>query len=193
MRDAVVRAYGDAARTDTLDSVTTSETGTFSLDVPTLSGTVWLDANPVDSADISLTSSRYTSLQNAAAYVWFDHPENRPNGSIAVIPGQPLNFGTFKGNSVQPRITSVRRGRLTDQADAALNLVRGEYTDSIVVTWEYDTRSATAADGYVVADGASVDFQVGTTSVATGVTTPNAIIRGSISAANPAGISGRGQ
>ena len=60
MRDAVVRAYRDAARTDTLDSVTTTETGTFSLDVPTLSGTVWLDANPVDSADISLTSSRTT-------------------------------------------------------------------------------------------------------------------------------------
>ena len=46
-------------------------------------------------------------------YVWFDAPATRPGGAIAVIPGQVLQFGTFSGHSVQPRINSVTRKKVT--------------------------------------------------------------------------------
>ena len=166
MSDVTVRAYADQAKADTIASATTSGTGTFSLFVPTLSGTVWLDANPRN--DYTPASTSFLRLRDAERYVWFDAPTNRPNGSIAVIPGQPLNFGTFIGNSVKPRITNVERvalrtdveatGTANDIVPAAASrvsatpagflLIKGEPTDTIVVTWEYETRSGTVADPY---------------------------------------------
>ena len=196
MSNAVVRAYGDAAKTDTLDSYRTSETGTFSLNVPTLSGTVWLDANPW--SDYGLTNSEYNSLEEAERFVWFDAPESRPDGSIAVIPGQPLNFGTFTGNSVKPRITSVRRGRLTDESSGTL--IRGEYTDSIVVTWAFETRNGYTSGGgagseYSAddADGTAVLAVTGHTTALTGTTTtPASILTPAGPGGSPAAVTGRG-
>ena len=159
--EVTVTAYGDAARSDKLYEVTTTETGTFSVFVPTLSGSVYLDAKPQD--DYGPTHPNYVHLSNSEMYVWFDHPANRPDGSIAVIPGQVLQFGTFTGNSVQPRITSVKRGVV--EADTAtipdgndFQLVKGEPTNEIEVKWEYDTRNDDAAtdDSYSVADGATI-------------------------------------
>ena len=98
--------------------MTTTETGTFSLFVDPLSGTVYLTAEPQD--DYTPADPNYVNLSNAEMYNWFDPPANRPGGSIAVIPGQILQFGTFKGYSVQPRITSVSRGTVkTDTATIA--------------------------------------------------------------------------
>ena len=95
--------------------MTTSETGTFSVFVPTLSGSVNLEAKPRD--DYTRFDPNYDNLSDAANYTWFDPPANRPDGSIAVIPGQVLQFGTFTGYSVQPRITSVKRGVLKDEVE----------------------------------------------------------------------------
>jgi hypothetical protein len=85
-------------------------------------------------------------------YVWFDHPTTRPDGSIAVIPGQPLQFGTFAGNSVQPRITRVRRMPLDDDDGTAVQdetaLINGEPTNTVEVTWEYDTQGNATGTPY---------------------------------------------
>ncbi len=170
---------------DELDEVTTSETGTFSVFVPTLSGSVNLDAKPRD--DYTRFDPNYDNLSDAANYTWFDPPANRPGGSIAVIPGQVLQFGTFTGNSVQPRITSVTRGVLEDEledgdTDPAIAptidargfaLVEGEPTNTIVVKWEYETRNASDAtdDSYSVASSADITLG-GVVGTATPVTLP---------------------
>ena len=147
-----VIAYSDAAMTaaTAIDSVVTTETGTFSVHVPTLSGTVYLAAKPQD--DYTPSHPNYLSLRDAERYNWFDPPATRSGGQIAVIPGQTLQFGTFSGHSVQPRITRVRRTTIRDAVeqgatitpDAAtrgFSLVQGEPTDTIVVTWQFDTRN----------------------------------------------------
>ena len=159
--EVTVTAYSDAAMTTKLDDVTTTGTGTFSLFVDPLSGTVYLGAAPQD--DYTPADPNYVNLSNAEMYNWFDPPANRPGGSIAVIPGQTLQFGTFKGYSVQPRITSVSRQTVkTDTATVAplvQQLVKGEPRDSIVVKWEFDTRnlSTNAADpSFSVADAATL-------------------------------------
>ena len=157
-----------------LDEVTTTETGTFSLFVDPLSGTVTLDAMPQD--DYTPSDPNYVNLSNAEMYTWFDPPANRPGGSIAVIPGQILNFGTFTGYSVQPRITGIKRltveGDTATIAPATFQLVKGETTNVIEVKWEYDTRNASDAatdDSYSVAPTAAiaVDGTVGGVTLAT--------------------------
>ena len=147
LSEVTVTAWDDAAMTDSLYAVTTTETGTFSVFVPTLSGSVWLDAKPRD--DYSPSNPNYVNLSNSEMYVWFDPPANRSDGQIAVIPGQTLQFGTFTGNSLQPRITSVKRVLLEDDVEPGDNpntrgfsLVKGEPTATIEVTWEYETRNA---------------------------------------------------
>ena len=113
-------------------------------------------------------------------YNWFDPPANRPGGSIAVIPGQILQFGTFKGYSVQPRITSVSRGTVkTDTATIGPlvpQLVKGEPTDSIVVKWEFDTRnlSSAADNSYSVASAATLSLGGIVTAAAPTATDPAA-------------------
>ena len=163
--EVTVRAYADMDRTDTLDAVTTTETGTFSVFVPTLSGTVYLDAQAREPTAADLSDPNWANVNNSAMYDWFDPPATRPNGSIAVIPGQVLQFGTFSGHSVQPRITSVERGVVETETatipagGAFANLVKGETTNTIVVEWEYDTRNAADAGtptSYSVADGATI-------------------------------------
>ncbi|MCZ0933807.1 MAG: hypothetical protein OXJ54_01365 [Gemmatimonadetes bacterium] len=132
--------------TNFISQVTTTETGTFSLKVPTLSGTVYLDVKPraIKPGD---SGPAYTALNNALRYNWFDPPATRPGGSIAVIPGQTLQFGTFKGNSVQPRITKVTRSTRSEDVAAQVGggdgnpLVHGETENEIVVEWEFDTRN----------------------------------------------------
>ena len=132
--------------TNFISQVTTTETGTFSLKVPTLSGTVYLDVKPraIKPGD---SGPAYTALNNALRYNWFDPPATRPGGSIAVIPGQTLQFGTFKGNSVQPRITKVTRSTRSEDVAAVVGggdgnpLVHGETENEIVVEWEFDTRN----------------------------------------------------
>ena len=149
-----------------LDDVTTTATGTFSLFVDPLSGTVFLTAEPQD--DYTPSDPNYVNLDNARKYTWFDPPATRPNGSIAVIPGQTLNFGTFTGYSVQPRITGIKRltvegdveaaGITPDAATRGFTLVKGEPTNVIEVKWEYDTRNASTAtdDSYSVAPAAGI-------------------------------------
>ena len=110
--EVTVTAYANSDFTGKLDDVTTTETGTFSVFVPTLSGTVYLKAEPRDDYDPS--DLNFLALRDAERYTWFDAPATRPGGQIAVIPGQTLQFGTFTGNSVQPRIASVRRVMIRD-------------------------------------------------------------------------------
>ena len=185
--EVTVTAYDDAAKTDTLYSVTTTETGTFSVFVPTLSGTVYLDAQPRETTRADLNDpDEGANAHNSRMYDWFDPPANRPNGSIAVIPGQVLQFGTFSGHSVQPRITGVTRGELEDIVELTTTtpaivpdidtrgfaLVRGETTNTFVVKWEYDTRNAADAGtptSYSVADDAAITVggTVGTPTLAT--------------------------
>ena len=208
-----------------LDDATTTETGTFSVFVPTLSGTVFLEAAPRDDYDPS--HPNFHNLRDAERFTWFDPPATRPGGSIAVIPGQTLQFGTFTGHSLQPRITSVRRVTLraaseseavpasgilpaiTDrQGTAGFELVQGEPTDTIFVTWHYETRNATGTDldptgtdanPYTAVDAA--DNGVVTTALGprftsfsaptAGVTTPVSAIRGTRSGAIVAGTGAR--
>ena len=177
--EVTVRAYADMAKTDTLYAVTTTETGTFSVFVPTLSGTVYLDAQPREPTAADLGDPNGANVNNSAMYDWFDPPTTRPNGSIAVIPGQVLQFGTFSGHSVQPRITSVKRGMIEANVEPGDNpnargfsLVKGETTNTIVVEWEYDTRNASDAtdDSYSagVGDaGITMGGIAGTASLAT--------------------------
>ena len=217
--EVTVTAYGDAAMTDSLYAVTTTETGTFSVFVPTLSGTVYLGAAPRDRYDPS--HPNYLALRDAERYTWFDAPATRPGGQIAVIPGQTLQFGTFTGNSVQPRIASVRRATIRGAVEDAgggivpvtnargtgspgtetFLLVQGEPTDTIFVTWHYETRSGTPGEPYTAVD--VVDNGVLTTALgprftsfsavtATGVATPVSAIRGTRTSANPAGTADRG-
>ena len=190
--EVTVTAYSDAAMTAKLDDVTTTETGTFKLFVPTLSGTVYLDAQP--RTDFGPGDLNYTNLTAAAMYTWFDPPATRPGGAIAVIPGEVLPFGTFSGHSVQPRITSIKRGVVeadtaTIPAAATFQLVKGEPTNTIVVEWEYDTRRASTAtdDSYSVAGG-DADITVGGVAgtAGTSVTLPP-----EASAAGPPAVVGR--
>ena len=162
--EATVTAYSDAVGGTAIDSVVTSETGTFSLHVPTLSGTVYLGAKPRELVQDDYSDTNYQNLVDAQNYVWFDAPDNRPGGGIAVIPGQVLQFGTFQGYSVQPRITSVRRGTVRDSAFLGATADRpalrnGEPMDTVVVRWAYDTRNTSteaAADSYSFANGGAV-------------------------------------
>ena len=212
--EVTVRAYDAATGGKKLDEVITTETGTFSLHVPTLSGTVYLRAVPQDEYDP--THANYLGLRDSERYDWYDPPANRPNGQIAVIPGQVLQFGTFTGNSVQPRIASIRRVTLDEAVEGdpqtivptarGFNLVQGEPTDTVVVTWHYETRNTHGDDGagnnnpYTAADAA--DNAVLTTALgprftsfaapSAGTSTPVSAIRGTRTRALPAGTPGRG-
>ena len=139
--------------------VTTTETGTFSLFVPTLSGTVTLSAAPRELKQSDYSSDNYQNLVDALNYDWYDPPTTRPGGQIAVIPGQVLQFGMFTGYSVQPRITGVSRGKVKGASVATPPLVNGEDSTTIVVRWAYDTRNlstATDANSYSFGDAADV-------------------------------------
>ena len=178
MSDVTVTAYSDQNHTTKVagpasqTSSTTTETGTFTVYVPPLQGIVYLKAEPRELKQADYSSTSYQSLVDALDHVWFDPPSTRANGAIPVLQNQgPLQFGTFKGYSVHPRITSVTRGTVetvsegtgADPENAPENALRnGEPTSTIVVTWKYDTRSAggeysvTGADptlGGVVAGG----------------------------------------
>ena len=222
LAEVTVTAYSDAGMTSAIAgaSVTTTETGTFSVKVPTLSGTVYLGAAPRDDYDPS--HPNFLNLRDAERYTWFDPPATSPGGQIAVIPGQILQFGTFTGNSVQPRIASVRRVTIRDafegetatyptaivpviaargrDGDESFELVQGEPTDTVVVTWHYETRSGTAGDPHTAPDAANngaLTTALGPrfTSFAApsaGVTTVVSAIRGTRTRANPAGTAGRG-
>lgn len=174
LAEATVTAYANSDFTGKLDDVTTTETGTFSLFVDPLSGTVYLQAEPRELKQSDYSDPNYQNVVDAQTYVWFDAPANRPGGSIAVIPGQTLQFGTFTGNSVQPRITSVRRGKVTGASEGT-TLVNGEPMDTIVVTWRYDTRST--AGEYSAAVGATVTLETDGTAATGTVTTPDADAR----------------
>ena len=157
MADVRVTAWDHAtSRTsaDSIHAVVTTGTGTFSVQVPTLSGTVWLDAKPRDIThnDVGATYSR---LMDAQRYVWFDAPDTRAGGAIAVIPGQPLMFGTFTGNSVQPRVTARRLSVRETDGTGATFVFRGDYTALVEVTWEYEAASTTAAEVFSVAVAAT--------------------------------------
>ena len=179
--EVTVTAWGDAAMTaDSLYAVTTTETGTFSVFVPTLSGTVYLNAMPQD--DFTPADPNYRNLDAALKNTWFDPPTTRPGGAIAVIPGQTLQFGTFTGHSVQPRITSIRRMTLTTDTEpdpqtivparTNFNLVKGEPTNVFEVKWEYDTRNPSDGtdDSYSVANDAAI-VMGGTAATAPGLET----------------------
>ena len=132
-----------------------------------------------------------------------------------------MQFGTFTGNSVQPRIASIRRVTIVDAVEGAAGgrptaitpdiatrggfaLVQGEPTDTIVVTWHYETKNPAQVDGadqpYSTADAA--DNAVLTTALGprftsfsaptTGVATVVSAIRGTRTRTNPEGTPGRG-
>ncbi|MDE0073930.1 MAG: carboxypeptidase regulatory-like domain-containing protein [Gammaproteobacteria bacterium] len=166
MSDVTVTAYDDPAmeKEDSLYAVTTTETGTFSVFVPTLSGTVYLEAEPRALKQADYSTTNYQNLLDAMNYVWFDAPATRPGGAIAVIPGQVLQFGTFSGHSVQPRINSVTRKKVTDPYVGSL--VNGEPTNVVEVKWEHDTRSASGA--YSAAGGAGAAPTLTTSADASG-------------------------
>ncbi len=224
--EVTVTAYDAATGGTKLDDVTTTETGTFSLKVPTLSGTVYLRAAP--QSDYDPTHPNFINLRDSERYVWFDPPNTRPNGQIAVIPGSTLDFGTFTGHSVQPRITSIRRvtvvdayegepgGRPTAIVPAAgdrgaagetWTLVQGEPTDTVFVTWQYETRNthgesavagvnnpytaADAADDAVLTTALGPRFTSFNPVTATAVSTPVSAIRGTRSGAIVAGTGAR--
>ena len=133
---------------------TTALLGTFSVIVPVLSGTVTLEAAPRTPATADLSKPGYQELRDAARYVWFEPPANRSDGEVVVFSGQTIQFGDFQGYSVQPRITSVKRVTVTedvsptiDTDDPAGDLIKGEPTATIEVTWKYDTRTVYAAGG----------------------------------------------
>jgi len=221
LAEVTVKAYSDAAMTTAIAgaSVTTTETGTFSVKVPTLSGTVYLGAMPRDDYDPS--HPNFLNLRDAERFTWFDPPATSPGGQIAVIPGQILQFGTFTGNSVQPRIASVRRVTVVDAyegepggrptaivpaiADRGFTLVQGEPTDTVVVTWHYETRNpvddgagttlpysaADAADNAVLTAALGPRFS-SFAAPTSGTATPVSAIRGTRTRANPAGTAGRG-
>ena len=168
-------------------TVTTKADGIFVFDVPTLAGSVEITAAPVAEAKLSPTRADYPRVRDAARYVWFDPPSNRPGGSVVFIPGQPtVHFGSFTAQSVQPRITKVERVAVKDAFEGDVTasavspnaagrtaathsnatgflLVRGEPTDTIKVTWAYETRnpyatsSPTAAANAYSADNTGVD------------------------------------
>ncbi|MXY16865.1 MAG: hypothetical protein F4Y57_07675 [Acidobacteria bacterium] len=209
--EVTVTAYANADMTGKLDDVTTTSTGTFSVFVPTLSGTVYLGAEPRD--DYDPADANFLALRDAERYTWFDPPATRPGGQIAVIPGQILQFGTFTGHSVQPRIASVRRVTIRDAVegtpqtiiptDRGFSLVQGEPTDTVVVTWHYETRNTAGndADGNPLPHTAADAENNGVLTTATrtsfsppsaGVTTPVSAIRGTRTRALPAGTPGRG-
>ena len=212
--EVTVRAYDAATGGKELDEVITTETGTFSLHVPTLSGTVYLRAVPQD--DYDPTHPNYINLRDSERYDWYDAPDNRPNGQIAVIPGQVLQFGTFTGNSVQPRIASIRRVTLDDAVEGdpqtiiptarGFNLVQGEPTDTIMVTWHYETRNpATLAAGgpgsYSEGTGdpalrtahhLGTRFSSPAVAPTSGVTHSASAVRGTRTRADTAGTAGRG-
>ena len=161
MSDVTVTAYdtrsSDGTLSDKLGSATTTETGTFNIKVPALSGNVFLVAEP-RATEPEDHGPAYTALSNALRYNWFDPPTERTNGEITVIPHtETMQFGAFKGYSIQPRITKVERRTRPDNPAAVVGanpLVHGETTDSIKVTWKYDTRTGTGA--YSAEVGATV-------------------------------------
>ena len=75
LAEVTVTAYRNADMTGKLDDATTTETGTFSVHVPTLSGTVYLGAAPRDDFDPS--HPNYVNLDAAKRYTWFDPPDNQ--------------------------------------------------------------------------------------------------------------------
>ena len=155
LAEVTVTAYSNADFSGKLDAVTTTETGTFAVHVPPYSGAVYLEAKP--RSDYTPADPNFQNLRDSERYVWFDPPTNRPNGAINVFPNQPSSFGTFKGNSVQPRITSVKRVTVTADVAAggitngpgAHALVKGEPTDTIEVKWVYETRNVYDGSGTV--------------------------------------------
>ena len=159
MSDVTVTAHSATPMTsdNELDDATTTETGTFSVFVPPLQGIVYLKAEPRELEQDDYSDSNYQSLVDAQNYVWFDPPSTRAGGGIPVLQGQTLQFGTFKGYSVQPRITSVKRGAVEDAFVAGPPaLVNGEPNNTIEVKWEFDTRNLSTTSGansYSVADG----------------------------------------
>ena len=199
MRDVRVSATNQAGVE--VGHYVTTETGTFTVGVPALAGAVTLSARPLRlrlgefGPTTYATQAEYDALVDADNYVWFDPPTNRAGGSIAVIPGRPVEFGAFKGNSVQPRITSVKRVTIDDPvetpADPAneitpnrgatpglpggggtreFDLVMGEPTDTIEVMWAYETQNAYDAAALLPYAATNVDepaFGVGTTGAPT--------------------------
>ncbi len=159
MSDVVVTASWTGGGSPGSKSATTTASGTFNIPVPTLAGSVEVTAAPLTGYDpADYATAAFNRLRNAERYVWFDPPAHRPDSEIIVIPGQSLDFGTFMGRSVQPRITKVERVRIGDNyegenggdpltinptiAERDFTLVRGEPTDTIEVTWKYETRNS---------------------------------------------------
>ncbi len=143
-----------------LDDMTTTSTGTFSLDVGAY-GSFFIEAevacvdNPTTDAEIDLCRQEEFS--------WFDYPSSGQVGTV-ISASQPVQFDDIQMRSVQPRITGVKR--LTH---AAIDLtstpiaVPGDYRQYVEVSWEYDREDHQEVDGSTASDavtgvaGANVD------------------------------------
>ncbi len=155
-----VTAYeGTNSSGDELADMTTSSTGTFSLNVGAY-GSFFIEAevacadNPVTDAEIDLCRQE--------AFSWFDYPGGQMGTVISAE--QPVQFGDIRMRSVQPRITGVKR--LTH---AAIDLtstpiaVPGDYRQYVEVSWEYDREDhqevggSTASDAVTGVAGANVE------------------------------------
>lgn len=140
-----VTAYeGTSSSGAELAGMTTSSTGTFSLNVGAY-GSFFIEAevacadNPVTDAEIDLCRQE--------AFSWFDYPGGQMGTVISAE--QPVQFGDIQMRSVQPRITGVKR--LTHAAigpTATPVEVPGDYREYVQVTWEYDREDhgTTASD-----------------------------------------------
>jgi hypothetical protein len=144
-----VTAYeGTNSSGSELADMTTSSTGTFSLNVGAY-GSFFIEAeiacvdSPVTDVEIGLCRQE--------AFSWFDYPGGQMGTVISAE--QPVQFGDIQMRSVQPRVTGVKR--LTH---AAINVgatpvtAPGDYREYVEVTWEYDREDHQEVDGATASD-----------------------------------------
>ena len=149
-----------------MDSVTTTTTGTFSLDVAWGTFTIRAEVADADPDDAEDESDRLR------AFTWFEYP-GAANGVVAVAPSQPAAFGQIQAKSVQPRVTAKRLKRTTTSGSD----FSGDYTSDVELTWEYESDAAHVVD---VGTAPMIETKVGTGAWATATvtgTTEDAVLK----------------
>ena len=139
----VTNADGDTI--NTLDDMTTTSTGTFSLDVGAY-GSFFIEA--VVDCVVGPVTEAENDLCRQKEFSWFDYPSGQVGTVISA--GQPVQLD-IQMRSVQPRFVSATRGRVEQYAVAAGtpggHTFPGDYTNALELTWEYDNRDR-PTDGF---------------------------------------------
>ena len=132
-----------------LDDMTTTSTGTFSLDVGAY-GSFFIAAevacvdNPTTDAEIDLCRQEEFS--------WFDYPSGGQVGTV-ISAATPVQFGDIQMRSVQPRITGVKRLTHTSiNVGVTPVAVPGDYREFVEVKWSYDREDHQEVDGATATD-----------------------------------------